>query len=120
MMLPKDITTHNQSETLASMFVLLSRALGPIIIPRGPEYPPEVIQPVICSGVKTAIETALISICNRIADVVNEPDRWDTGDKEMMALYKMGLMANIRGLADSLPKGQKPKGKKGTDEETQA
>jgi hypothetical protein len=127
MMLPKDVTTHNQVETLSGMFVLLSSALNPAIVPRM-DAPPEVVPSALGQGVKTSIETALISVCNRISELAQEPKRWDTGDEELNALYKMSLIAGIesaeqgkkaaamiQSLMESKPKRNR-RGGKGSDE----
>lgn len=126
-MLPKDVTTFNQSETLTQLFVLLTSSLNPAIVPRM-DAAPEIIPSSLGVGVRTAIETALISVCNRISDMVQEPRRWMTEDPEMIELYKMSLLAGIENAnagkkaAEALQalSQQKPKrsGNKGTNEET--
>jgi hypothetical protein len=94
-MLPKDITTHNQTETLTQLFMLLVGSLNPAIVPRM-DSEPTIVPSALGPGVKTSIETALISVCNRISDLAQEPKRWATEDAELVELYKMSLVAGIQ------------------------
>lgn len=127
----KDLITHNQVQSLVSLFTMLHSSISSHFISTmdGPVESP-------CSlpeAAKSAVEVALIGVANRISEIANDPARW-TIDKSAQDEYNKSiehkataaeaamlaqLFGFMPGLHDDEDLTNKPKGKKKGENEQQ-
>jgi hypothetical protein len=87
----KDIIIHNQIKNLSSLYVMLFSSISSTVVQRR-DGPADVVECTVSPAVKSAVEVALIDICNQVSDIVKDPERWSL-DMEDIQDYNAQLEA---------------------------
>jgi hypothetical protein len=119
---PAEIVLHNQVQTLSQLYIMLVSSLNPILIVGSNREEIDVKPNGLVGAARAATEVALIDVCGRISQLVNEPERWRLDNIDEMRMFlaqEQAAQMNelLSKLGVEVVEEKKTKRKKGGDEQ---